>query len=90
MTFLFFWRSPSHRKKKYQNVHGNSSAGPYFGHHAGAQADLSMAIDGRPNAVLIPSLDCSHNGSEWTNFANFCKVSQNFQQAIVGLFWASF
>ena len=42
-----------------------------FGDHAEAQADLSMAIDGRPNAVLMPGLDCSPNGSVWTNFANF-------------------
>ena len=37
-----------------------------------------MAIDGRPNTVLMPGLDCSPNGSVWTNYANFW------------LFWASY
>ena len=53
-----------------------------FGKHAKAQADLSIAIDGRPNTMLMPGLDCSPNGPVWTNFANF---RQNFQQASVGL-----
>ena len=43
----------------------------FFGSRAQAQADLSMAIDGKPNAVLMPGLDCSPNGPVWTNFANF-------------------
>ena len=30
-----------------------------------------MAIDGRPNTVLMPGLDCSPNGPVWSNFANF-------------------
>ena len=29
-----------------------------FGNHAEAQTDLSMAIDGRPNTMLISELDC--------------------------------
>ena len=32
-----------------------------FGKHAKAQTDLSMAIDGRPNTMLMPGLDCSPN-----------------------------
>ena len=44
---------------------------PSSGNHAEAQADLSMAIDGKPNTVLIPSLDCILIGSVWTNFTNF-------------------
>ena len=30
-----------------------------------------MAIAGNSNTVLMPGLDCSQNGSVWTNFANF-------------------
>ena len=30
-----------------------------------------MAIDGKPNVVLMPDLDCFPNGPAWTNFANF-------------------
>ena len=39
--------------------------------HAEEQADLSIAIDGKPNTVLMPGLDCSPNGPVWTDFANF-------------------
>ena len=42
----------------------------FVGNHAEAQDDLPMAIDGRPNTVLLPGLDCSSNGPVWTNFAN--------------------
>ena len=42
-----------------------------FGNHAEAQADLSMAINGRPNIVLMPGLDSFTNGPVWTNFENF-------------------
>ena len=46
----------------------------FFGNHAEAPADLSMAINGRPNTVLIPGLDCFPNSTVWTNFTNFQKI----------------
>ena len=88
MTF-FFWGgiTVSRIGKHYQNVYCNSCVGPYLGNHAEALADLSVAINERPNAVLMPGLDCSPNAPKWTNFANSCQI---FQQLSVGLFWASF
>ena len=43
----------------------------FFGSHAQVHADLSLAIDEKPNTVLMLGLDCSPNGSVWTNIANF-------------------
>ena len=48
------------------------------GNHAEAPADLSMSIDGTPNTVLMPGLDCSPDGPLWTNFANFCQILGSF------------
>ena len=30
-----------------------------------------MTVNGRPNTEMMPGLECSPNGSVWTNFANF-------------------
>ena len=43
----------------------------FLGNHAGAQADLTMAINGKPNTVLMLCRECSPNGRVWTTFANF-------------------
>ena len=76
MTF-FFWEITVLPKEKLPNRSRHQALACLFGNHAEAQADLSMAIDGRPNAVLMPGLDCFPNGPVWTSFANF-------QQASVG------
>ena len=43
----------------------------FFRNHAEAQPDLSVAIDGKLNTVLMPGLNCSPNSPIWTNFAKF-------------------
>ena len=70
MTF-FFWRSSSHRRKITKTITATAALACFFENNAEAQADLSMAIDGRTNTVLMPGLHCSPNDPVWTNFANF-------------------
>ena len=58
----------------------------FFVSHAKAQADLSIAIDGKSNTVLMPELDCSPNGAVWSYFADFSKFLAIFQQEALGYF----
>ena len=70
MTF-FFSETTVSPKEIINTITATAGLACIFGNHAEAQADLSMAIDGRPNTVLMLGLDCSPNGPVWTNFANF-------------------
>ena len=54
-----------------KTIEATAALACFFGNHAEAQAIMSMAIDGKPNTVLMSGLDCSPNGPIWTNFANF-------------------
>ena len=86
MTFLFFFFfeiTVSRKEKISKTITATAALVHLFGNHAEAQTDLSKAIDGRPNTMLMPGLGCSPNGPVWTNLANFRK---NLQQASVGLF----
>ena len=61
-----------------------------FGNNAEAQAYLSMAIDERPNTVLMPGLNCFPNGPVWTKFANFLQIFCYFSTGKRWAFWAKF
>ena len=86
-TTLFFGDHRFTEGKITKTITATAALKSLFGNHAKSQADLFMAINGRPNAMLMPDLDCSPKDPVWTNFANFW---QNLQQASVGLFGASF
>ena len=84
---LFFGDHCLTEEKITKTITATAALAGLFGNHAEAQADLSMAINGRPYTMLIPGVEYSPNGHVWNNFANF---RQNLQQASVGLFLASF
>ena len=86
MTFLFGdYRLTKGKVTK--TITATASLACFFGNHGEAQADLTMAIDGRPNTVLIPGLDCSPYGPVSINFANFRLF---FNRQALGYFWLVF
>ena len=88
-TSCFFFRDHRFTKRRIsKTITATAALACLFENHAKAQADLTIAIDGRPNTVLMPCLDCFFNGLDcffngpvWTNFANF---RQNFQGQALG------
>ena len=74
MTFLFFGDHRLTKRKFAKTFTATAALACIFENHAGAQAGLSMAMDGRPNAVLMPGLDYSPNGPKWITSANFWQI----------------